>query len=384
VNILLSIHHRLEQDHGAPGVTLQLGSAYREAGHTVSFLSFDDLPSWLPALAKEALYPELATWRLRHAGRAGVDVVDASTGDAWLWARTLRRAGRRPLLVTRSHGLEHRYWAEALLEAREAGATVRGRTRLYHGGLRLREVAASLRASDLCFFMNHDDRDYAVRRLRIPLRRTRVFLNGLPEEFLGLPLHPAGERLRMAHIGSWAERKGRRYLADALARVLDRDPAAQVSLLGTRTPAQAVLSDFPEPVRDRVGVVPDYRHEELPNLLAHHQVAVSASLAEGFSLALPEAMACGLAPVASAISGAREIVREGQNGLLVAPRDAGALADAVQRLAEDPALLERLRRAAHTTAQELSWRRIADESLAAYESGLAELESGGRVASAIT
>ena len=382
MNILLSIHHPLDQDLGAPGITLQLGAAYREAGHAVSFLSFDDLPAWLPSLAKEALYPELATPHLRRAVRAGVDVVDASTGDAWLWARTLRRGRRRPLLVTRSHGLEHRYWEQARVEAHETQTPVRGRTRLYHGDLRLREVAASLRASDLCFFSNRDDQDYAVSRLRVPRERTRVFLNGLRPQFLGLPLRPAAEPLRIAHIGSWAERKGARYLADGLARVLDRVPAARVSLLGTRSPAHAVLADFPDPVRSRVEVVPDYPHEQLPALLEGHRIAVSASLAEGFSLALPEAMACGLAAVASEISGSREIVREGQNGLLVPPRDSAALAHAVERLAGDRGLLERLRGGAHATAQDLSWRRIADETLATYESGLAELDAAGRAASA--
>jgi glycosyltransferase involved in cell wall biosynthesis len=198
-----------------------------------------------------------------------------------------------------------------------------------------------------------------------------VVANGLPPEFLGLGFRPGGEPLRVAHVGSWTQRKGSRYLASALARVLGGDPAARVSLLGTGSPADAVLPGFPEPVRGRVDVVPGYRHEDLPTLLAGHQIAVSASLAEGFSLALPEAMACGLAPVATAISGSREILSEGQNGLLVPPRDAGALADAIERLARDRGLLERLRAAAHATAQELSWRRIADDMLSCYESALA-------------
>lgn len=371
MRILLSIHHPLDPDLGAPGLTLQLGAAYRDAGHEVSFVSFDDLPARLSLVAKEALYPEFAAWHLRRAERAGVDVIDATTGDAWLWARLPRRGRRRPLLVTRSHGLEHRYWEETLLEARASGAPLRGRTRLYHGELRLREVAASLRAADLCVLSNRDDQDYAVSGLRIPRERTRVVANGLPPEFLGLGFRPGGEPLRVAHVGSWTQRKGSRYLASALARVLGGHPAARVSLLGTGSPADAVLPGFPEPVRGRVDVVPGYRHEDLPTLLAGHQIAVSASLAEGFSLALPEAMACGLAPVATAISGSREVLSEGQNGLLVPPRDAGALADAIERLARDRGLLERLRAAAHATAQELSWRRIADDMLSCYESALA-------------
>ena len=50
--------------------------------------------------------------------------------------------------------------------------------------------------------------------LRIPRERTRVVANGLPPEFLGLGFRPGGEPLRVAHVGSWAQRKGSRYLAE--------------------------------------------------------------------------------------------------------------------------------------------------------------------------
>ena len=129
-----------------------------------------------------------------------------------------------------------------------------------------------------------------------------------------------------------------------------------------------MLADLPPSVHARVHVVPEYRHADLPALLAGHHVLVSASLAEGFSLALPEAMACGLAPVATSISGSREVIRDGKNGLLVAPRDPVALASGIERLADDRGSLERLRAGAHASARGLSWERIARETLAFYES----------------
>jgi glycosyltransferase involved in cell wall biosynthesis len=122
-----------------------------------------------------------------------------------------------------------------------------------------------------------------------------------------------------------------------------------------------------------VDVTPEYRHDDLPHLLQDHHILLSASLAEGFSLALPEGMACGLAPVATAISGAREIVVDDSNGLLVPSRDAGATASALLRLAGDRPLLERLRACAHASAQSLSWRSVAGDSLKVYKRGLARL-----------
>jgi glycosyltransferase involved in cell wall biosynthesis len=138
-----------------------------------------------------------------------------------------------------------------------------------------------------------------------------------------------------------------------------------------------VLAEFPAPLRDRVEVVPSYTHERLVGLLEGHGVLISASLAEGFSLALPEAMACGLAPVVTDLSAARAIVRDGENGLLVPPRDPEALAAALLRVDRDRDLLDRLRRAAHATAQSHSWAAIARATAELYERALSRLRPAG-------
>jgi glycosyltransferase involved in cell wall biosynthesis len=373
VRVLLSIHHELDPDLGAPGATIELGRALRQLGHEVEFLSFEDAPGRLPALAKEAAFPVVAARHVRRAARSGADVIDASTGDAWLWAKTRGRRSERPLLVTRAHGLEHRFWDQQVAEAELDGARLPLRTRLYHGRLRLLEVRASLRSADRAVFLNGDDRDYAIARLGIPGERAVVIQNGLPPEFLGLRRESGGRLRRVAHVGSWTERKGVRYLSSALSNVLAGHGDLRASLLGTHQPATAILADFDPVVRERIDVVPHYRHGELPGLLAGHQAVVSASLAEGFSLALPEAMACGLAPIATTVGGSRDLLREEQNGLLVPPRDPQALEAGLTRLVEDQELLDRLGAAAHRTAQALSWTSIAEQTLTLYERGLAEL-----------
>ena len=74
---------------------------------------------------------------------------------------------------------------------------------------------------------------------------------------------------------------------------------------------------------------------------------------EGIPNVLKEAMACGLPVVASDISGIPELVEEGRSGLLVPPGDTAALADALQRLYDDPALRRSMGRAGR--------ERIVDE-----------------------
>ena len=373
VRILLTIHHPLDPDAGAPGATLDLGRALRELGHDVEFASHDDMPARLGPRARELLFPEWLAARLRSIQQTRpVDVVDASTGDTWAWSRIAPRlSSPRPLVAVRSHGLEHVFWDQAEREAREGGEPLTRLTRIYHGRVRLREVAAALRSADVALFLNAGDRRHAVERLGVAADRAQVVANGLPPSLIGLPFDPLAPDapVRIAQVGTYAERKGIRFGAPALNALLRRHPDLSVTFVGAGRDPGAVHEDFDAEVRDRVEVIPRYARAHLPDLLRGHHIKLFPSLAEGFSVALIEAMACGLAPVASARV-ASPLVEDGRNGLLVPQRDPRALEDAVDRLLADRALLDRLRAAAHESAQDYGWDRIARETAAIYESYL--------------
>jgi glycosyltransferase involved in cell wall biosynthesis len=77
-------------------------------------------------------------------------------------------------------------------------------------------------------------------------------------------------------------------------------------------------------------------------------------------LAVLEAQASGLPAIVADRGAPAEVVRRHQSGLLVNLEMPGALADAMQRLVEDPELHTRLLRAALRNAQESSWDRVAE------------------------
>jgi glycosyltransferase involved in cell wall biosynthesis len=366
MRVLLTIHHHLDPNSGAPGVTWQLARALRAAGHEAETFSWDDLPDRLGARAREALFPEFVARRIARAARERVDVVDAASCDAWLWG-LLRPRGRGPTLVTRSHGLERTFWDARRAQARADGEAIPLLERLYHGGVRLRESQISLRRADAALFLNRADRDRAVRELGVAHERAHVVANGVDAAFLGLPVRRSASDgpLRLAQVGSWAARKGAAVVAAALARPL-ADGTVRLALVGTAMPREEVLAAFPAAARERVDVVPRYERSELPALLAEHEVLLLPSFAEGFSLALLEGMACGLAPVATTVGSAPDVLTDGVDALLVAPGDAGALTAAVERLARDRELLARLREAAHRTAQGFSWERVVTDTVALY------------------
>ena len=113
--------------------------------------------------------------------------------------------------------------------------------------------------------------------------------------------------------------------------------------------------------------------EDVAGVLACSHIAVLPTFyGEGVPKTLLEAAACGRPIVATDVSGCREVVQPGVNGLLVPPRDPRALADAILALADDPARRAAMgaegRRRAET---EFAAEHINRETLRVYERGLA-------------
>jgi glycosyltransferase involved in cell wall biosynthesis len=93
---------------------------------------------------------------------------------------------------------------------------------------------------------------------------------------------------------------------------------------------------------------------------------------DGIPNVLVEAMACALPVVTTPVSGIPELVRDGENGLLVPPDDPDALAAAILRLRGDAALRRRLGEAARATVRErFDGDRLAGELVALFREAVA-------------
>lgn len=108
--------------------------------------------------------------------------------------------------------------------------------------------------------------------------------------------------------------------------------------------------------------------EDIPAQLHRAAVAVLPSRVEGMPVALLEAMACGLACVATRVSGSEDIIEHGVNGLLVEPEDYQGMAQELLALLHDPALVQQYGRAARTTVEKrYSLEQVTNMYIALYE-----------------
>lgn len=108
--------------------------------------------------------------------------------------------------------------------------------------------------------------------------------------------------------------------------------------------------------------------EKLIQLYQNATVYVMPSHYEGLPTVLLEAMACGLPVVATAVSGNLDVVSDGENGILIPPKEPKKMADAISMLLDDDKTRRRLGESARRTIEErYTWDEISDKIIGCYE-----------------
>lgn len=167
--------------------------------------------------------------------------------------------------------------------------------------------------------------------------------------------------------------KGLVYLIEALAKLrTERD--AHLVVIGTPRPGGRVLQAIARfDVADAVTFESKVDSLRLAELYATAEVAVVPSLYEGFSLPAAEAMSAGVPVVATTGGALPEVVgAEGKSGILVPPKDVGALATAIRELLLDPARRDEMGLAGRQRVLEMfTWKRSADATATIYQDAIA-------------
>jgi glycosyltransferase involved in cell wall biosynthesis len=252
----------------------------------------------------------------------------------------------------------------------------------YRGSVRLRAERRAIRTADASFLLNGVDLGVCLEEFHADPSRLHLVRNGFPPEFLDRPLEtndPPG----VLFLGSWLARKGSDLAIEAISTLLRARPGTPVLLVGTGVETQTIRSEFPPDVRHLPRIVPRFRREDLPDLVRGMSILLFPSRSEGYPLSLVEAMALGIAPVASSIPGVVEVVEDGSSGLLVPSEDASALSAALLDLLRSPERLEALRRGARERVRDASWDPIATSQLEIYRSAIASRRSSAREGSRI-
>jgi glycosyltransferase involved in cell wall biosynthesis len=220
-------------------------------------------------------------------------------------------------------------------------------------------------------FQNPDDRDRVLSMTHVSLRQTQL-IRGSGIDLAACPLLPEPDGPPIVAMASRLLRdKGVLEFVAAARLLRERGVSARFWLIGDPDLANPA-SASPQEVAawQAEGVVECLGHRlDVPSLYAQaHIVTLPSYYGEGLPKSLIEAAACGRAVVTTNVPGCRDAIEPDVSGLLVPPRDAVALADALERLIQDSDLRQAMGEAGRALAErEFGIEKVVAAHLQIYQ-----------------
>jgi glycosyltransferase involved in cell wall biosynthesis len=288
---------------------------------------------------------------------AGIDLFHTHGGVAGLYGRLAAKKAGIPSVVHTLHGIHYLHYRNPLLK----WAFIVLERRLS-------------RFTDAVIFVSQADLRKGMKLRLAPAGKARLIRNGIDPAGIipgfdravkksqlgsdGRPLVVAVSRLH--------RQKGLKYLLRAVPLIREEIPAVKVVIAGGG-PLESKLASAMKRLRIGESATLLGERKDAREVLAAADVFVLPSLWEGLPYVLVEAAALGKPIVATDIDGVREVVRSGETGVLVPPRDPGGLAAALILLLRDRDLAGKLgERARRDIPSAFALERMVRETEALY------------------
>jgi glycosyltransferase involved in cell wall biosynthesis len=211
------------------------------------------------------------------------------------------------------------------------------------------------------------------------IRTVHVLPNGVdPDAFT---FHPGGrEDNLLVFVGRFDQRKGIHVLIEALGFI---GRPVRLVLIGPNTgdayfhELTRLMAKVNEGGKHDVRYLGSLSQADLISWLHRATLFICPSLVESFGIVNLEAMACGAPVIASDIEGIRDIIRPGQDGILVEPENPSRLAASIESLLQDPAERQQLSLRGRSRVElEFSWRAITKRLITIYDTLLEQVNPG--------
>jgi glycosyltransferase involved in cell wall biosynthesis len=184
-------------------------------------------------------------------------------------------------------------------------------------------------------------RKLVIQKGKVPPEKVELIYNGIdfdkfnPEKHLNCQ-NIAAEKIFQGNpiigsVGRLEPRKGYRYLIEAFQKVKCSEKNAQLIIVGSGKPEDLPIDDR---LRDSITLISAF--DDIPFFLSRIDLFVLPSIEEGLGIAILEAMAMKKPVIATKVGGIPEIIKDGENGVLVPSCDSHALAKAILDTWRDP------------------------------------------------
>ena len=288
---------------------------------------------------------------------AGIDLFHTHGGVAGLYGRLAAKKAGIPSVVHTLHGIHYLHYRNPLLK----WAFIVLERRLS-------------RFTDAVIFVSQADLRKGMKLRLAPAGKARLIRNGIDPAGIIPGFDRAAKKSQLGSDGRplvvavsrLHRQKGLKYLLRAVPLIREEIPAVKVVIAGGG-PLESKLASAMKRLRIGESATLLGERKDAREVLAAADVFVLPSLWEGLPYVLVEAAALGKPIVATDIDGVREVVRSGETGVLVPPRDPGGLAAALILLLRDRDLAGKLgERARRDIPSAFALERMVRETEALY------------------
>jgi glycosyltransferase involved in cell wall biosynthesis len=208
----------------------------------------------------------------------------------------------------------------------------------------------------------------------VPAEKIKTIANGIDvqafEHAQPLPVLSFTNEKVIGIVARLDLQKGFEYLLRAVRELCNTFAGLRVVIVG-EGPDRQTIEDMVKEYGLQTNVVLAGQHSDMPAVYAATDIFVLPSLNEGLPMTILEAMAASRPVVATRVGAIPKVINDGENGLLVNPRDIEGLRNAIASLLSDPERCHRMGEKAHdwvsrnytSEAMALKYRQLYDEIL---------------------
>jgi glycosyltransferase involved in cell wall biosynthesis len=322
-------------------------------GHQVDYFTAESIPATYNGRWGRFTFPWYLYQHVRRAAHQGQPYHIVNVHEPSGLALVMRRGqlgGAK--IVAMTHGVEKRAWELALLEKRLGRSGPNWKSRLLYPTTSLWQSYLTLSRADHICCINFEDHAYLQRWLRRPdAAITRIYPAATPLYATTAANRDYQRATRLLFAATWRKNKGIEDLVPAFTQLAARFPQLQLVGLGLGISETAFKAAFPQTCQAQLRYCQTTSETATAAEFAAADIFLLPSLFEGTPLTLMEAMMSGLPIVTTATCGMRDVIVDGQNGLLIPLRSPTAMVMAVSNLMNNSSLRAQLGRQAQQDAQ---------------------------------
>lgn len=200
----------------------------------------------------------------------------------------------------------------------------------------------------------------------VPKEKIIIIPNGA--DFSEIPENIKRSRNQVFFAGRLSWEKGADYMINAWPKVLRKFPEAKLVQVGDGPMREELLKLIKKlGIGNSVELKPTRPHSEYIKEFKKAEIMVCPSLAEGLGIAFIEAQACGTPVIGTNVGGIPDVIQDGENGLLIEPKNSDAIAAAIIKLLNDKELANRLCSRALETVKKFDWENIVKQFDGIYQ-----------------